>query len=189
MSTYNRLTTTLVAASALVLSGAALASPGDCAHKSDRMAAHGEKGQAMSPGMGQAKGQAMGHKGQDGHKQGSGDRHERMAEMLQLDEEQKEAFSELHESRQAGREGMHERMREMRREMLGASKPEQMRLRAEQMESAAERMSERAEAMEAFYETLDERQQRMIDRMASHGKQKSHGRDRGHDKHGSCHGR
>lgn len=185
MSTYNRLTTTLVAASALVLSGAAFASPGDCAHKSDRMAAHGEKGHAMSPGMGQE----MGHKGQDGHKQGSGDRHERMAEMLQLDEEQQEAFSELHESRQADREGKHERMRELRQDMLGATKPEQMRLRAEQMQSAAERMSERAQAMEGFYETLDERQQRMIDRMANHGKHKSHGKDRGHHERGGCHGR
>lgn len=160
MKSITQATTAILTASLLAFSGASLASPGQCVH-------HGKSGPHA------------GHHGErdgGGYRHGDGERHERMAEMLGLDEAQREAFDEMRENHQAQRGQRHERKREMRREMLGASTPDQMRLKAEHMRSAAERMEERAEAMDAFYQTLDENQRRMIDRLKGSG---MHGIKRG----------
>lgn len=153
MKPITHATTALLTASLLAFSGTALASPGQCAHQ-------GKPGPHADH---------HGERDGGGYKHDGGERHERMAEMLDLDDAQREAFDELRESHQGQREQRHERMREMRREMLGASAPDQLRLKAEHMRSAAERMEERAEAMDEFYETLDENQRRMIDRLKGAG--------------------
>lgn len=141
MKRHTHLTAALVAASALTLSGAALASPCQSGHYGERHTQGYDKG-----------GESF-------------DRYERLAAMLELDDSQQAALDALIESRQADRAARQERRAEMRRQMLGASAPEQLRLRADRMRDAAERLSKRAEAMAAFYETLDDRQRRMVDRM------------------------
>ncbi|MFI9652520.1 Spy/CpxP family protein refolding chaperone [Guyparkeria halopsychrophila] len=162
-----RFTTTLLAASALALSGAAFASSGQqCPHHGDRA------GKSMQAGP-----SGHGKHAQKGECHGGADRHERLAEMLDLDEPQREAFDAFVETGEEGRETRMEMRREMRREMMGASVPAQMEQCAEHMKEASERMAERADAMAAFYETLDENQQRMVDRMMGHqGKASHHGK-------------
>ncbi|MGM0516416.1 MAG: Spy/CpxP family protein refolding chaperone [Pseudomonadota bacterium] len=167
MKRHTHLTAAIVAASAFALSGAVLASPGQSGHHGERHAQGYDKGGEFF------------------------DRHERLAAMLELDESQQAAFGALRESRQADRAARQEQRQEMRRQMLGASVPEQMRLRAERMQGAAERLSERAETMATFYETLDDRQRRMIDRMGmkrheGHSGGHSSGKRDGHHVRGGC---